>query len=250
MNVYRMYYIYSWFLLLCPVVMCVCLLIYNKAIRKPKKIKIISNCCFFLALPGQSRYYADKETIVKLKVLYVTNIDEASITYNKDFEITTDGEFFIKYRDAVIYRRKLRKAWRRSVAPESGSFIAYKKVASDDEGYIGDYIAVLQIPEDAKRLTTTTHSNIVNHILPCAAHYAYKCRADKVRVLRIETLSGECRFITAYSKYTQMFAKKGDIISYEIGKTVYADEFDDDPNIDCSHGINFFMQREDAEAYI
>ena len=109
-------------------------------------------------------------------------------------------------------------------------------------------ITVLQIPEDAKTLITNC-AIIVDHIFSCASRHAYKCRADKARVLRIETLSGECRFITAYSKYTQMLAEKRDIISYEIGKTVYADEFDDDPNIACSHGINFFMQREDAVDY-
>jgi len=36
---------------------------------------------------------------------------------------------------------------------------------------------------------------------------------------------------------------------YEIGKIMKPDSYDPDPRVECSHGINFFMTREEAENY-
>ena len=36
---------------------------------------------------------------------------------------------------------------------------------------------------------------------------------------------------------------------YRVNETVVADSYDDNPLIECTHGIHFFLTREEAEAY-
>jgi hypothetical protein len=36
---------------------------------------------------------------------------------------------------------------------------------------------------------------------------------------------------------------------YKTGCEVFPDSFDPDPRVECSHGIHFFITREEAEAY-
>ena len=102
--------------------------------------------------------------------------------------------------------------------PEEGSFIAYKK--------INNCLIKLEIPSDAKRSSATT----------------FKCRCDKAKVLEILnletnkpiklTINNELNFTT-----------------YEVGKIVYADSFDENRWNECSHGIHFFMNKQEAIDY-
>ena len=104
--------------------------------------------------------------------------------------------------------------------PAEGSFTAYKKA--------DDLILTLEIPSTAKR---------VNAIGSC------KCRASKVKVIKAETLDG---------KRTSRKKIKGDYNSnfyYTVGKIAKADSFNPDNRIECSHGIHFFMTKEEAIDY-
>ena len=97
--------------------------------------------------------------------------------------------------------------------PETGSFTAYKKLKNNA-------IATLEIPEEAKRSSATTR----------------KCRAEKVRVLKIER-NGE--------EINSEMSEWGGL--YEVGKETVADKWDCDRWNECSHGIHFFMTRAEAE---
>jgi len=99
--------------------------------------------------------------------------------------------------------------------PETGSFTAYKKLNNNA-------IATLEIPEEAKRSSATTR----------------KCRAEKVRVLKIERNGEELKF--------GMSAWGG---LYEVGKETVADKWDCDRWNECSHGIHFFMTKAEAEEW-
>jgi hypothetical protein len=77
-------------------------------------------------------------------------------------------------------------------------------------------IAVLHIPADAKRVN---------------AYGSRKCRAEFAIVI-----SGEGK-----AKHNGM--------PYAIGR-VTPDSYDPDPRVECSHGIHFFITREEAEAYL
>lgn len=103
--------------------------------------------------------------------------------------------------------------------PDTGSFIAYKKA--------GRYIIKLQIPEDAKRLSATGR----------------KCRCDKAKVLEIQNLDGTKAHITRIRSNFD-----GNFI-YEVGKTVSVDNFDEDRWNECSAGIHFFINRQEAVEY-
>lgn len=104
--------------------------------------------------------------------------------------------------------------------PSEGSFIGWKKVGFG-------YLVKLQIPASAKRSSATTN----------------KCRCSKAKVLGIYYLNGnnadiESITTTTYTKCT-----------YTVGKMVYPDSFDEDRWHECSHGIHFFIDKEDAIRY-
>ena len=100
--------------------------------------------------------------------------------------------------------------------PDTGSFIAYKKASG--------YIVKLQISEDAKRLSATSR----------------KCRCDKAQVLEIQNLDGTTADVTKIeSDYDRNFI-------YEVGKTVSVDNFDENRWNECSTGIHFFINRQEA----
>lgn len=94
--------------------------------------------------------------------------------------------------------------------PQEGELIVYKKLW-------GGNIAKLRVPPSARRTATPV---------------GRKCRAEFVEVL------------------------EGEGISRHDGKTVYRpgavvrpDKYDDDIRVECTHGIHFFLTREEAEEY-
>ena len=97
--------------------------------------------------------------------------------------------------------------------PDEGAFVAWKKCENN-------VIVKLLIPEDAKRSSATSR----------------KCRASKAIVL--EVIGAE----KGVSHNDASFV-------YEVGKEVVADSFDDDRWNECSHGIHFFISRNEAENY-
>lgn len=108
--------------------------------------------------------------------------------------------------------------------PQEGEFIGYKKVYIYFETYRGKFIVTLKIPEDAKRIQ---------------ANNSNKCRSDKALVLSIERISDNHHVL----EITNNLKKK---CRYEVGQMVYADSFDDNPDKICTHGIHFFMTRQEA----
>ena len=99
--------------------------------------------------------------------------------------------------------------------PIDGSFIAWKKVDNK--------LVKLEIPEDAKRSSATTH----------------KCRCSKAKVLAITSLYETESFNEAI---TYNYAP----LTYKVGEMVYPDSFDEYRWAECSNGIHFFMDKEEA----
>ena len=103
--------------------------------------------------------------------------------------------------------------------PDFGMFIGFK--------HAGDYIVVLEIPEDAKRLSATGR----------------KCRCNKAKVLEIQNLDGTKADVTEVrSDHDYNFI-------YEVGETVTVDDFCEDRWQECSAGIHFFINRQEAVDY-
>ena len=103
--------------------------------------------------------------------------------------------------------------------PSDGAFTAWKKVNNE-------YLVKLQIPEDARRSSATTR----------------KCRCDKAMVLDITSLDGEEHYdeVVNYNYTTTV---------YKVGEMVYPDSFDKNRWNECSNGIHFFINKEDAINY-
>ena len=102
------------------------------------------------------------------------------------------------------------------ICPSDGAFIGWKKV--------NNYIIKLQILEDSKRSSATTR----------------KCRCDKALVLEIQNIDGSA------SGLNSIFNNKFATCNYEVGKIVYPDSFDENRWNECSHGIHFFITRQEA----
>ena len=103
--------------------------------------------------------------------------------------------------------------------PSDGAFIGWKKVK--------DNLIKLEIPEDARRCSATSQ----------------KCRCDKAKVLSMWNLKlkEEVSAVInhAYNQNTL----------YKVGEMVYPDSFDEDRWNECSHGIHFFINKQDAINY-
>ena len=102
--------------------------------------------------------------------------------------------------------------------PSDGEFIAWKKVCNK--------LIRLLIPSDARRSSATSR----------------KCRCDKAKVLEITDLDGSnpIESITNFN-----YAKT----SYVVGEMVFPDLFDENRWNECSHGIYFFIDKQEAINY-
>ena len=126
-------------------------------------------------------------------------------------------------RDVDLSRADLRDAkevpYIPMVCPEEGDFIGWKKA--------GDKIVKLRIPEDALRSSATTR----------------KCRCNKAEVIEIYNIDGTIadeRIVS--SSYDSTF-------TYEVGKTVEVQDFDTNRWEECTRGIHFFINLQEAINY-
>ena len=101
--------------------------------------------------------------------------------------------------------------------PSDRAFIGWKKV--------NKCIVKLLIPEDAKRSSATTN----------------KCRCNKAKVLEITSMETNEHL----DEITNTNTKYAPCV-YKVGEMVYPDSFDDDRWNECSHGIHFFINRQEA----
>jgi hypothetical protein len=103
------------------------------------------------------------------------------------------------------------------IIPEQGSFEAWKKLANG-------CIAKIIIPARAKRTC-----NLKNR----------KCRSEYVKTLAIWDANGK--------KITEgINGTHEERIKYTVGKITRADKYDDSVFLDCTHGIHFFLTKQEA----
>ena len=109
--------------------------------------------------------------------------------------------------------------------PTDGDFIGWKKV-NYGEKY---YLVKLMVPADAKRCSSTGR----------------KCRCSKALVLDISLLvDGK-----EAGKEKNVINNRYVPTLYEVGKVVEPDSFDENRFRECSHGIHFFIDRQEAINY-
>ena len=132
-------------------------------------------------------------------------------------------------RDADLRNADLRNANLRNAknmpyipmaCPEEGAFYGYKKVSG--------YIVKLFIPKDAKRSSATSR----------------KCRCSYAKVVSITLLDGG-KTETKELVNTQYSPN----VTYKVGEYVYPNKFDENRWNECSYGIHFFINRQEAVNY-
>ena len=112
--------------------------------------------------------------------------------------------------------------------PSDGAFIGWKKVKEEDEdGHDVSYLVKLLIPEGARRCSATRT----------------KCRCDYAQVLGIYNIDKDMAEVNSVtgSSYTPT--------TYKVGENVYPDSFDENRWNECSHGIHFFINKQEAIDY-
>src|SRR5574344_624794 len=103
--------------------------------------------------------------------------------------------------------------------PSDGVFTAWKKV--------NNCLIKLEILENSKRSSASTN----------------KCRCDKAKVISIVDLSDTNKTIT------KIINTNYKPLTYEVGEIAVADKFDEDRWNECSNGIHFFINKQDAINY-
>ena len=103
--------------------------------------------------------------------------------------------------------------------PSDGAFIGWKKVSGN--------LIKLEIPEDARRCSATSR----------------KCRCDKAKVLSVWNMILEEEVSSVVNR------AYGHDTLYKVGEMVYPDGFDDNRWNECSNGIHFFINKQDAINY-
>ena len=103
--------------------------------------------------------------------------------------------------------------------PSDGAFIGWKKVCGN--------LIKLEIPEDARRCSATSQ----------------KCRCDKAKVLSVWNMCLEEEVLEVVNR------AYGQNTLYKVGEMVYPDSFDEERWNECSHGIHFFINKQDAINY-
>ena len=133
----------------------------------------------------------------------------------------------VKFNDANLYGADFQCAinvpnFLPLACPSDGAFVGWKKVSEPGR----KYLVKLLIPKDAKRSSANSR----------------KCRCDKAKVLAITDLDGNNPIDEVVNRF---YAKT----VYKVGKMVYPDEFDANRWNECSHGIHFFINTQDAIDY-
>ena len=114
---------------------------------------------------------------------------------------------------AKLSKKDIERIYSQRTLLPAGELIVYKQVYTDK----GPVICTLRIPAKAKRVGGTIGRK-------CRAEYAY-------------VING-----SGYSYHNNAFV-------YRKGKKVVPDKYDPNPLVDCSHGIHFFITKQEAEAY-
>ena len=126
-------------------------------------------------------------------------------------------------REANLRRADLREAenipFVPMACPDSGAFTGWKKA--------GRYIIKLYIPDNAKRSSATGR----------------KCRCNKATVVAIENLDGTKAYIDSVA------SDRDYNFIYKVGKTNIVNDFDENRFSECSTGIHFFVNRQEAVDY-
>ena len=150
-----------------------------------------------------------EEAVRQKASLYRANLDGASLDGASLYRASLNG--------ASLYRAK-NIPYIPLNCPSDGAFVGWKKVDGK--------LVQLLIPEDVKRSSATT----------------MKCRCDKAKVLAITSLDGTEQYDSVLNtNYTDT--------EYKVGEMVYPDKFDDDRWNECSSGIHFFINKQDAINY-
>lgn len=175
---------------------------------------------------------------------YLAAIVKKAVTVKKASEMSLDFLLRLSFVEAFFMNvdrdsKEYKAFWRilnetiGSRLPD-GEIVGYKKAIAFKSPYSLQYCIVkIRIPEDAKR----------------SKAFGNKCRCDKAFVEDIYWKGRELSDARTY-KYDIAQSQRDEDFKYKLGEWVSVDDFDDCPWEECSTGIHFFENEEDAYNYL
>ena len=157
--------------------------------------------------------------------LYGANLRDANLRHTNLYgaNLCSANLYYADLRDANLYGADLSNAknipFIPYACPDTGSFIGYKKARNK--------IIKLEIPEDAKRTSGMTR----------------KCRCNKAKVLGIYDYENNLL------EDKEVASNRDREFIYRVGEIVEVKDFDEDRWHECSTGIHFFINFEEAVNY-
>ena len=188
----------------------------------------------------------------KIDCIWISNCEYSGVNfggtdiYNTRFDEIDFGKLDINglklatFHNGCAFTHCKNEPYIPMACPEIGSFIGYKvaKVPNrrSDNSYV---IVVLEIPADARR----------------SSAFDRKCRCDKAKVLRIENLRGkklpkETVAWSCFHDSNPVRYRADEIVTPHADYLHLGSNFDPYRFNECSTGIHFFMNRQDAVNYI
>lgn len=158
----------------------------------------------------------------------VWHTDALAICYFFFDEVNRDDPAFQEFSDVLSRRLGDRLP--------KGELIGYKKAYrfSSCGGEFPRVIVKLRIPEDALR----------------SKAFYKKCRCSKAFVEDIYTFRRYGSTTTSKTHLSEAFSCRNPRFKYQVGQMVEVKDFDTCPWVECSTGIHFFENEEDAIKYI
>lgn len=140
-------------------------------------------------------------------------------------------------RDKLLDKDKLFVQYN---CPPEGSFVGWKVAMVLRYGAFEFCLVQLRIPDDSPRLR---------------AYRSRKCRCGFAEVADIQLFDGSSLpdDIVAFSMYEMTNFVNTSLrhrTKYKKDEVIFPDGWDADREIECGHGIHFFMSKEDAISYV
>lgn len=169
-----------------------------------------------------------------------------------------NGELF--FQDCYFYNTFLSSLQTKVIMKNTEGFLALPPLTSIHRDSVLNQATINyynDLPEDDMIVWKQTHVEylrryLVKLLIPCGAkrvrHWSGKCRASEAIVLETfiikpdRSLEKQPDDLITYSAWKNSF-------SYKVGQTVKEPEFDPNPNIDCTRGIHFYLDKKRAQEY-
>ena len=182
--------------------------------------------------------------------LYGSLMEICNISYNHCSLPNISEYTFDSLKEAIDFTSK-----KINPCPVKGEFYGYKKAFLMKEKEL-----VMTFGDFGEPLSCGNYMQVVGRcivtllisakVARTGCYYEKKCRASRAKTVKIEKICADGTLSEVGNEYFARSIYCENYRDYVLGKTTYADSFDDNKKLACSNGIHFFLKKEEALAYM